>query len=148
MRIRFRKLVPQDIYEVQRHMPFAASQNQTGIVAYDDNTSEYAAIFIAQEWTATAAFVHQVIMKPMVIRHGWFEEIANYMFTHAARIKLFGMAAETNWKALNVMEKLGFKEKARLEDGYDMGVDFVLMELKREECPYWIEPELAEVANG
>ncbi len=129
-------------------MPFALSTNSAGIVAYDVETGETAAILIAQDWTVTTCQVHQVILKTMVLRHRWLEEIGTWLFTNSYRLKLYALVPGDNAMALKLNAKMGFKELIRLEDAYDHGVDFVLMELRREDCPYWIQPEMQEAANG
>lgn len=148
VKIVFRPLIPDDIITVQRYLPFVFNPSTRGIVAYDQNTHLTAAVFIAQEWTKTSVQVHQVIIRPMVIRHGWFEEIADFMFNRAGRLKLYALVPDNNPRALAVNEKCGFVEKARLEDAYDIGVDYIVMELKREDCPFWHQVTLKEVAYG
>ena len=146
MKIHFRPLVPNDIYTVKQFMAFSGNEYTRGIVAYDKATAKTAALFIAQDWTHTSAQVHQIIIKPMVIRHGWFEEIADWMFNEAGRIKLIGLVPSHKPKAKSLNEKLGFKELCRIEDGYDRGIDYIVMELNREDCPYWTPREEREVA--
>jgi hypothetical protein len=127
-------------------MPFSVSENMNGVVAYDPTTAETLAILVAQEWTFTSCYVHQVILKTFVIRHGWFEEVANWMFTEANRLQVYALVPSNNDKALSLNGKLGFKEKAVLEQAYDRDIDFVLMELKAEDCPYWTAREEQKVA--
>ena len=146
MNVKFRQLLPRDLITVNQFMPFTGSPHTRGITAVDANRGEPVAFFIAQEWTHTAAQVHQVIIKSMVIRHGWFEEIANWMFNEAQRIKLVGLVPSDKQMALKLNKKLGFKELCRIKDGYDRGIDYIVMELNREDCPYWKPLEKREVA--
>jgi hypothetical protein len=110
-------------------MPFSVSENMNGVVAYDPTTAETLAILVAQEWTFTSCYVHQVILKTFVIRHGWFEEVANWMFTEANRLQVYALVPSNN-----------------VEQAYDRDIDFVLMELKAEDCPYWTAREEQKVA--
>jgi hypothetical protein len=148
VKVLFRPFAPADLLTIKQAMPFSASENMNGIVAYDQDTFETLAVLVAQEWTHTACYVHQIVLKTFVMRHGWFEEIAEWLFTIAGRLKLYALVPGDNKKALSLNKKLGFKEKVTLEQAYDYDVDFVLMELNRDDCPYWIQPEMAEVANG
>jgi hypothetical protein len=148
VKVKFRTFVEADLLTIRQRMPFSHSENSAGIVAYDPETHETLAVLVAQEWTYTCCYVHQVILKTFVIRHGWFEEVAKWLFTQANRLKLFALVPSDNTMATKLNTKLGFKELIRLEQAYDHDTDFILMELKREECPYWIQPEMAEVANG
>ena len=146
MSVRFRSFVPADMVTVRQHMPYALTEATAGVVAYDDVSHETWAILLAENWTATSVTVHQVIIKPMVLRRGWFETIADYLFTRAARKKLYGLVPSNNWRALSLNEKAGFVEVARLEDAYADGVDYVIMELRRENCPFWQAPPLQKVS--
>jgi hypothetical protein len=135
--VQFRALVPVDLAEVVKHLPMAVTTDTAGLVAYDPQTQEYLAFLICQDWTETSVQVHQVILKSMVLRHGWLEECATYVFSQAGKLKMYGLVPANNETALSMNTKSGFKELIRLEDAYAKGVDFVLMELKREDCPFW-----------
>lgn len=138
MKVVFRKFEPScDLLSIQEVLPLSLTTDTTGIVAYDSVSRETVAVFIAQNWTPTSVQVHQAILNTMVLRHGWFEEIAKYIFTQAGRLKMYGMVPSNRLKALSLNKKCGFVEKVRLEDAADVGVDFIVMELKREDCPYW-----------
>lgn len=146
MRVHFRAFSPVDVVTVRQIMPYAMTESTTGIVAYCPDTQETLAVFLAEDWTQTAVSVHQVIMKTMVLRHGWLEEIANFIFTKAGRKKMFAVVPDNNAKAISLNEKIGFTQVARLEDAYAEGVDYIVMELKRENCPYWVQPALRKVS--
>ena len=148
MNVAFRPFAYADGLTVKQSMPFNFSQDVRGIVAYDKDTFDTLAVLVAQDWTHTTVQVHQVILKTMVIRHGWFQEISEWLFTAANRIKLLAPVVDDNVKALGVNEKLGFKEILRIEDGFALGKDLILMELKPEDVParYWTPRRLAEVA--
>lgn len=146
MKVKFRAFAPCDLVTVRKHMPYAMTEATTGIVAYDMETSETLALFMAEDWTQTACSVHQVIIKTMVLRHKWFEEIANYLFTQAGRKKVFTVVPDGHKKALQLNEKLGFQQVARLSDAVAEGIDYLVLELKREDCPYWVQPALQKVS--
>ena len=122
---------------IQQYVPYSPTFDTTGFIAFNDETGESLAVFVAQDWSPTSVQVHQAILNPMVLRHEFFEECANYIFTKAGRLKMYGLVPSNNEKAISVNEKIGFKEVARLEDACDIGVDYIVMELKREDCPYW-----------
>ena len=146
MKVQFRSFVPADVLTVRKKMAYTLTESTRGIVAYDTETAETLAVFLAEGWTQNVAVVHQVILKTMVLRHGWFEEISEYMFTYAARKKLYTLVPSNHKKALSLNAKLGFKQIARLEDAISDGVDNLVLELKREDCPYWGQPALRKVS--
>lgn len=149
MNVGFRPFSPADGLTIKQSMPFNFSQDVKGLVAFNKDTFETLAVLVAQDWTMTTAQVHQVILNPMVIRHGWFQEIAEYLFVHAGRWFLMAPVLSNNQKAIRLNEKLGFKQMITLENAFDIDVDIVLMKLMPEDVnpKYW-EPsiDLAEVA--
>ena len=146
MNVHFRSFVPADLMTVRQHMPYAATETTRGIVAYDFDTAETLAIFLMDGWTQTAAQVHQVILKTMVIRHGWFEEIARYMYGTAGRKKVYATVPDNHSRALSLNEKIGFEQVARLSDAWDEGVDYLVLEMTRENCKYWVPEKLKMVS--
>jgi hypothetical protein len=148
MKVGFRAFTPADALTIRNAMPFNFSQDVKGLVAYDKDTFETLAVLVAQDWTFTTVQVHQVILKSLVIRHGWFQEIADWLFLRANRLKLLAPIIANNEQALSLNKKLGFTEVVRIKDGYDYDVDIVLMELVPENANanLWKPKKLAEVA--
>ena len=150
MKVAFRPFAPADQLTIRQVMPFQFGEGTNGIVAYNADTHRTLAVLVAQEWTFTSCTVHQVILNPMVIRHGWFQEIADWLFDRANRVALYAPVPSDNTKALKFNEKLGFREVCRLKDAYDHGIDFVIMELRPEHAnqKLWQRQTLQEVVNG
>lgn len=148
MKVKFRNFVPADIFTVRNHMPFSQSENTVGMVAYDLETARTVGMIIAQEFTKTSCMVHILILNPMLLRpkYRFIWSAGEWLFGKAKLKKLFALVIDTNWKSRNLCEKIGFKEKAVLEDAVDEGVDFILLELKRDECNFWQEREMEKVA--
>ncbi len=137
MKVRYRAMHPVDLDEVLEHLPLAVSTDMTGMIAYDTETAETVGAFVCQDWSPTSVQVHQYITRSMVLRHGFLEACADYIFTKAGRMKMYGLVPETNKNAISLNKKIGFTELVRMTDACDVGVDYVLMELKRENCPFW-----------
>ena len=115
----------------------------TGIVAIDKNTASIVAMACFDSWTETSAQIHWAIDKPMVLRHGFVEEIFNYLFnTCGKEILLAGIPAD-NIKSLKLGVHLGMKVIYRIGDGVKRGVDLVLMEQRKENCKW-----LRSATNG
>ena len=150
MNVGFRPFAPADQLTIRQVMPFQFGEGTNGIVAFDRDTAKTLAVLVAQEWTYTSCTVHQVILNPLVIRHGWFQEIADWLFDRANRLVLYAPVPSDNEKAIKFNSKLGFKEVVRLKDAYDRGVDFVIMEARPEDINprLWVQEEYKEAANG
>ena len=146
MKVKFRAFVPVDVVTVHSQMPYDLTEGTRGMVAYNPDTTETLAIFLAESWTANSASIHGIILQRMVLRHGWLEEIADYMFTRAARKQLYTVVRDDNKRSLRLIEKLGFRQVARLEDAVANGIDYLIFELKRENCAYWQQPALQKVS--
>jgi hypothetical protein len=111
--------------------------DMTSILAYDEDTKENLACCVMDTWTETSCQVHFAIEKPMVLRHGFFEEVAKFVFDASDRLVMYGLVPADNKRALSVDKKIGFKEITRLKDAFKRGVDYVLLELRSEDCNYY-----------
>ena len=118
-------------------LPLALQEDTRGVVCVDDDTGEVYGGVVCEDWTSTVCCVHIVITHRRALREGIHSAAASYVFTQAGRLKMLGYVPADNEKALKLNKHLGFTELVRIEDGYKLGVDYVLMELKRENCPYW-----------
>lgn len=114
-----------------------ACQDSQGIVALDD-TGAIAAICVADSFTTDACQVHFAIDRPLVIKYGFLHEIARHLFITCNRKRIFGLVPSDNAKALKLDTHIGFREVARVPDGYAEGVDYVVLRMDRDNCR-WIE---------
>lgn len=62
-----------------------------------------------------------------------------YPFVQLKLAAIVAPVAATNNKALRFDKHFGFREVHRVQDGWENGVDLVLLEMKREECR-WLRP--------
>lgn len=113
-------------------------EDSVGLMAYDD--SGIAGACIADSFTVTTCIVHLGVKNPLILKHGFLEEIANYLFLARDRHKVIGIVPSDNAKALKLNKHIGFEEVARLRDFYDIGVDYVILELTRDKCR-WLNQE-------
>ena len=150
MNVRFDRLhFVRDWDWVSEHLPLNRSEGNTGLIAYNADTGERLAAMINEDWTPTSVTCHFIVTNPVALRHKFHTRCADYVFNDCGRIKMYGAIKSTNHKAIKLDKHFGFVEVARLRDAYDIGVDSVIMELHRDNCPYWTRPEEARrVANG
>lgn len=97
---------------------------------------EIAACVIFDSWSHNSVNIHMSIDNPMVLRHGLLDEIARFVYTEAGRGVIIGLVPGDNAKALKLNKHIGLKEVHRIRDGYKVGVDMVIMELRKEDCRY------------
>jgi len=115
----------------ERAYPMAVKDTQ-GIVAYDDK-GKIAGIVVMDSWTPSGCQTHFAIENPMCIRRGLFREVAVHIHVTCGRPYIFGLIPANNDKAHKFDLKMGFKEVARVPEGYDIGVDYIVVRLAKEE---------------
>lgn len=108
----------------------------TAIFAVDETDKILAACFM-DNWTETSCQVHLAIDNPLIVRHGFFQEIGSFIFEEGGRLMVHGLVPADNKRALSVDKKLGFREVARLKDAFKRGVDYIVLELRPEDCKFY-----------
>lgn len=127
--------------DMKTQLPWAQSvlgvkwcEDTQGIVAIDRDTQAPLGLCVMDSWTHTSVQIHIAIMRPMVLRHGFLEEIADHVFNRCGRDIMIGLVPSNHEKALKLDKHIGFTETYRVKDGFDRGIDYVVMELRREDC--------------
>lgn len=97
--------------------------NILGMVGYDG-------------WTPNSCSMHVAIENPIAVRR-----LLARAFTTPFRLGrnvLLASVLSTNEKSLKFAKHLGFRQKARIQDGWSDGVDLLILELRRENCR-WVK---------
>jgi hypothetical protein len=128
----------------KRAYPMQVKDSQ-GIVAYEDTTGEIAGVVIMDSWTKSGCQTHFAIDNPMCIRAGLFREVAMHIHVTCGRKYIFGLIPANNDAAHKFDLKMGFKEVARVPDGYEEGVDYIVVRMSREENR-WLPKEFRSAA--
>ncbi len=149
MKIYFRALHgPSDWGWVIQQLPVLRVEDTSGIMAINEETNTTIGAVVFDNWTANSVQAHFIITDPMLLRHGFLEEVADYVFNVADRKYMYGMVPGNNDKALRLNKHLGFTEILRLPDAYADGIDYVVVELKKENCKHIPVVELPELRTG
>lgn len=112
-----------------------ACSDTKGIVAYNEEGMLVAAIAL-DSWSYNSVAIHVAIEDKWVFRHGFAEECFNYIFNVCERGILLGATPSNNEKALKFNRHLGLKPIYTIKDGYAVGVDYIVQELRKEDCRY------------
>jgi len=131
----------------KRAKPIRCEDTQ-GIVAYDTDTGEILACCACDSFTKTSCATHMAIKDPRVLRHGFLQAIAYHLFVVCDRTNVIGLVPAINAKALRFNEHIGFREIARIPNGLDEGVDYVIMQMTRDECKWLEVPDGAEYRSA
>ena len=118
-------------------------KDSQGIVAYEDTTGEIAGIVIMDSWTPSGCQTHFAIDNPICIRRGLFREVALHIHVACDRRYIFGLIPANNEHAHKFDLKMGFREVARIPEGYDIGVDYIVVRLAREDNR-WLPKEFRQ----
>lgn len=117
-----------------------------GIVALNEQGDlEGACCF--DTWTFNSCQLHIYIKNPFVLKHGVAYEVFNYAFNTCGKSMVIGMTPADNEKALKFIKNIGLNEIFRIPEGYAVGVDYVVTQLKREDCR-WISHEEKVTTHG
>ena len=137
-----RAMTEADWEAAKRVMPMSLKEDTRGVASVDPETGELWGCVVCEDWTVTAVCCHIVINDMRkAVRDRIFTEVADYVFNQGGRIKILGTVPADNPAAVSVNKKIGFREIFRIEEGYDWGIDYIIMELRKEDCPYWIPRE-------
>ena len=139
---------PHDWGWVQMYAPILRCGDTNGIMAIDIEKNETVGAVIFDNWTPNGCQSHVIITNPLVLRHGFAEEVFKYVFITSGRKMMLGFVRSDNLKALKFDRNLGFEEIYRLKDGFEDGVDIVAIQLLKENCRFIqkYEEKLKEVA--
>jgi len=133
MKVEFHNMVVgRDWGWICENLPLSLSEDLRGIIAVDVDKQERIAAVILYGWTENSVMAHVIIKNPMVLRHGLIKEFKRYVFDVCKRSIVIGTVPSDNHKALRFDTHLGFKEIHRIKDGYEIGNDIVIMEMRSD----------------
>jgi hypothetical protein len=103
-----------------------------------DSEGLYVVIIGYDNWTMNAVQMHMWIPQPgkFTNRH-FIREAFRYPFEIGNLGLVIGCIPADNEPSLEFTRRIGFTETYRIKDGWDVGVDLVLHEMRREECRWY-----------
>lgn len=110
-------------------------EDTKGILALNEDYDIVAAT-IMDSWSYNSVIMHIAIDDIWCMKHGYPEEVFNYVFNTAGKGIAIGITPADNPKALNFNKRVGFEEIYRIRDGYRLGTDYVVQEKRKENCKY------------
>jgi len=127
---------PSDWGWVQQQVGILRCEDTTGIMAIDPETNETVGACILDNWLENSVQGHFIMTDSRVAKNGALEFCFDYIFNNCGKKRIYGFMAGDNLKGLKFSEYLGFEVKARFDEGFKDGVDYLLLELKRENCKF------------
>ena len=105
-----------------------------GVVAYKDGVIVGAVAM--DTWSHNSCRIHIAVEDMLIFKHGWPEEVFNYIFNECDMGVIMGITPACNARAIRFIKHIGFVEVFRLKDGFEEGIDFVCTEYRKENCKY------------
>jgi hypothetical protein len=145
--MRFRAVEFYDMAWCKNRIGMVWTDDTAGIIVDNGPGTEPVGVGLAQSWTETGCTAHMAADTPMVWRFGLHREYFNWVFE--TREYVIGQIESDNPKAISMDRKFGFKEVARIPEGFRKGSDMIIMMMRREDCRYIDQPtKLRAVNNG
>jgi RimJ/RimL family protein N-acetyltransferase len=132
---------PTDWAWIRLHIGALQVEDTSGIIAVSADTGEIVGACVMDNWTFNSVQAHFAITSPMVLRHGFLQECVNYVFNVADKQAIYGFIPASNKKAIKLNTHMGFTEVFRIPEGFGKGVDYVAMQMLKENCK--VLPETA-----
>ena len=105
--------------------------SNTGVLCAVDDSGRIVGQFAGQGWTPNSVIVAIAVDEPIALRP-LLSEAFRWVFVQAKRGVAFATILATNERSIRLCKRLGFREVCRVENGHAVGVDMVLMQLRRE----------------
>ena len=131
--------------QVQEDIKCIQMADTCGVIAIEKDSGELLAAGVADTFSYTGCQVHMLIKNPLILRHKWLEAVFGYIFETCNRHVIVGLVPGDNKKAIKLNKHVGYKEVYRIKGGFNVGVDYVIMEMRREDCR-WINQIKEEAA--
>ncbi len=131
-----RALHSSDWAQLKKTLDIAYTSETGGMVLEEDGEILAASVF--DGWTYNSVNMHMMIKNPRaMLETNFHRAVFDYIFTTTNRKTMLGFIAESNVRSLRLAKRFGSVEKTRIKDGFSDGVDLVITELHRNDCPYW-----------
>jgi hypothetical protein len=113
-----------------RELPYNPTSGLRGIT-YGDGL----AVVAYDNWTENAVFIHcwSRATRPWFDRR-FLTEIFRYPFEICNKGLVIASTQGDNTPVLELSRKLGFRITYRVPDGWSLGTDLVIQEMRRDEC--------------
>lgn len=141
--------IERDWLDIKQKLDISLTTETGGMVLEDKGKIVAASVF--DTWTFSTVTMHMMAHSyRAVVESKFAEEVFNYIFTTCDYKHMLGAIAGDNTASLRMAKRYGFEEIHRVEEGFNEGIDLVLIKLKREDCPFWagVENEQTESAEA
>jgi hypothetical protein len=105
-----------------------------GLVAIGTNGAPDGVVLL-DNWSENAVMGHIAVQNPIALRE-LLPAAFNYVFNFCQKGMMLGCVPADVTKALKLNAHIGFKEIYRIKDGWDVGIDVVMLQMLKDDCKY------------
>ena len=140
MTVALRAFYPQsDWFYIQRLASPIQTVDTCGVTAFDNKTGQIYGCIIFDNFAPNSAQCHVGMTHPYhCLKAKLLHKACEFVFIQCNRSIAYALVPSSNKKSQKFTEHVGFTEKIRLKDGFDLGVDYVVYELKRRDCRFLV----------
>lgn len=125
----------QDLEFLCRALPYNPTSGLRGMV--HRRSGERLAVSAFDNWTENSVFMHVWSVGPRAWSRLYLQEIFRYVFDFCKKGVAIAVTQGDNAATLEFCRRVGFTESHRIKDGWKLGTDLVILEMRRNECR-WI----------
>jgi len=130
-----------EISYVCEKIGYTYNTNANGVMI-EDSVGGIGAMAVYDRWTKSGVEMHAFSADPRYLfRPEFCKAMFEYPFVQQKRMLAFAVTPCDNVASIALARFLGFKEVYRIRDGWDLGTDMVIQELRRENCRF-LEKEI------
>ncbi len=122
----------EDILWLAQRTGFAPTAGCRGISAIDAQ-GRLRGVVGFDGWTETSAQMHIAVEAPAAVR-ALLRPAFSYLFEQSRKHIALGLVPSHNAKAVAFDRHVGFREAYRIRDGWDVGDDLIIFEMRKDEC--------------
>lgn len=121
---------PSEIAWVCARLPIPYSASMRGV-------KNEGAMVVYDSWTPNAVQAHIYSSGPAhLLNRKFLTEVFTYPFIQCDKGIVFTITPANASESLAVSRALGFREMYRQKDGWAVGIDMIVKEMRRDECRY------------
>jgi RimJ/RimL family protein N-acetyltransferase len=130
----FYGLQPKDLPDIPEMYRPRLCEDTRGVLVRDDSHTPVA-LATMDSWYPNSCMMHMWIGNPFVLRHGFAEEVSNFVFgEESGREKVIAVMPSNNPKVLKLAKHIGFEYVSTIKDGCAKGVDLLVHEMNKQNC--------------
>ncbi len=123
----------EDLIRMCKDLPYNPTSGLRGIRYGVEDVAD--AVVAYDNWTENAVFIHcWSRATPPWFDKRFLQEIFRYPFEICNKGLVIASTQGDNTPVLELSRKLGFRQTYRVPDGWSLGTDLVIQEMRRDEC--------------